>query len=143
MRRFLPVKPPTQLIGAVGYWLMWWLIAALLFGQSFGALHRVVHLPAGEAVWGARATPQPSAKPVAPAEHSTLAHWFGSHSANDCALIDHVLQPSPTSATAPPPAPVLVAAAPPLAPVGVMPAGRASFFRARAPPLLLARTPSL
>ncbi len=51
MRRFVPIKSPTQPIGAVACRLMWWLIAALLFGQSFGALHRVVHLLGQRAGW--------------------------------------------------------------------------------------------
>lgn len=120
-----------------------WLVAALLFGQSFGALHRIVHAPVNPVVPTSARVAQGPDGGRTPAGQSVLARWFGAHSANDCALIDHALQPTPPAVSLLPAVPVAFAAVLSAAMAGLMPAGCLSFFQARAPPALLVRTSSL
>ena len=133
MRRASPFKPASRATCR----LLLWLVAALLFSQSFASVHRIVHAP-GSHVALAQLTVAKTGDAAVPAPAtSTLSRWFGLHSASDCALIDHALQPTPPTAPALLPAPSVVAALPPPAMAGIVPTGSLSAFEARAPPSLL------
>ncbi|MEP6557136.1 MAG: hypothetical protein ABJB17_01545 [Burkholderiales bacterium] len=131
MRRAQPIKPASPATCR----LLIWLVAALLFGQSFGAIHRIVHAPGSHFALAQQSATQAGVGQAAGA--SPLVKWFGIHSASDCALIDHALQPTPSTAPVLLPAPVLLSASPPLAMEGIVPAGCRSSFDARGPPSLL------
>ncbi len=130
MRRIQPTKPANPATCR----LLLWLIAALLFGQSFGSIHRIVHAS------GRDSALMPPVAVVAETNpsvgKSSLAHWFGGHGAGACALIDHALQPTPPAVPALLAAPALVAALPPAAMPDIVPASQPSPFEARGPPSL-------